>query len=113
MRGRHGAGGRIAKVGEMSRVDKIDYMSRLDGKTVLIGQGSLQLFAGSEIVALELAEHFARRCANVVIAVRISGEPMLTEVAATARIRVLDVDDPRLNDELQTADIHMAGSITT
>lgn len=83
-------------------------MDRLDGKTVLIGQSQFEKFGGSEIITLELAEHFAARGARVLIAVRIQGEPLLAELAGHDSIDVFDVDDPALDRTLRGADIHLA-----
>ncbi len=83
-------------------------MEDLTGRVVVIGQADLKYLAGSEIVVLELAEHFSARGAAVVIATRTAGEPMRTMAEAVPRVVVRDVDDPELDAELRTASIHLA-----
>lgn len=72
----------------------------LAGKKVLITQAHLHYYAGSEIVTLELAEHFSMLGAEVVIASYAFGEPISREFAELNRVTIFEFDDQRLTDNL-------------
>lgn len=74
-------------------------------KLVVIGQLQFRDFGGSEIIALELAELFAERGHDVVIATRVMGDPIMQQVAGNPRISVRLWDEPDWNTELADRDV--------
>lgn len=80
----------------------------LAGKRVLLGQAYFERFAGSEMVTLELAEYFASRGAEVAIATRTAGEPLLSELDHQAMIRVFDWESEELDVLLRSSETHLS-----
>lgn len=68
---------------------------------VFISQGHLVSYGGSEMVALELAEHFAAAGSRVTIGTWSVGNPVLSHLTARANISYFDIDDPRLSNMLR------------
>ncbi|MFN3707838.1 hypothetical protein [Microcella sp.] len=79
----------------------------LAGKTVIVGQAYFERFAGSEIVALEIAEHFESLGATVLVATRVSGPPLMREIVDKPRIRVFEWSSPELDELIKAADIYL------
>lgn len=68
---------------------------------VFISQAHLASYGGSEMVALELAEHFAAAGSRVTIGTWSVGKPLISHLAAHANISFFDIDDARLSSSLQ------------
>jgi hypothetical protein len=69
---------------------------------VFISQAHLVSYGGSEMVTLELAEHFAAAGSKVTIGTWSVGKPMLSHLTGRANISYFDIDDVRLSNLLQS-----------
>lgn len=69
---------------------------------VFISQAHLVSYGGSEMVTLELAEHFAAAGSKVTIGTWSVGTPVLSHLTDRAGISYFDIEDDRLSDLLQS-----------
>ncbi|MGO4803843.1 hypothetical protein AB4089_01805 [Arthrobacter sp. 2MCAF15] len=69
---------------------------------VFISQAHLVSYGGSEMVTLELAEHFAAEGSQVTIGTWSIGKPVLSHLTDRANIAYFDIDDDRLSNLLQS-----------
>jgi hypothetical protein len=69
---------------------------------VLITQWQMCQFSGSEMVTLELAEHFAGRGARVTVVVHQHGGPIVEMLRAAGDVELWSSRDPGLDDHLRT-----------
>ncbi|MFF2052779.1 glycosyltransferase family 4 protein [Leifsonia sp. NPDC058194] len=68
-----------------------------DGTTVLIGQASLFDIAGSEVVTYELARHFSRNGASVLVVVFGASDEWRARLTELPRVDMMRYDDPELS----------------
>lgn len=69
---------------------------------VFISQAHLVSYGGSEMVTLELAEHFAAAGSTVTIGTWSVGKPVLSHLTGRANISYFDIDDDRLTNLLRS-----------
>jgi len=86
---------------EISHDPRTENMLDLDGKKVLISQGSLFTIAGSETVTFELAQHFSSRGADVIVVTYGFNVEWSTAFSDLAYTRLYRYDDPELAAELR------------
>ena len=67
---------------------------------VFISQAHLLSYGGSEMVTLELAEHFAAAGSKVTIGTWSIGPPLMSHLSGRPNIACFDLDDPRLEERL-------------
>lgn len=67
---------------------------------LLITQAQMGRFAGSEMVTLELIEHFADQGVPVTLWTHIVAEPMASELAAVPGLEILLTSDPESEDRI-------------
>jgi hypothetical protein len=73
----------------------------LSGKRVLISQGSLFQFGGSELVTLELVEHLVTLGAEVTVVTNVCGGDVEPIIRAMDHVSVFELGDPLLNDHVE------------
>lgn len=83
-------------------------MRDLSGKHILITQSQLARLAGSEMVTLELTEHFASKGAHVIIVTHALAEPMNSLLLETGKVEIFLSDDPSLEARLKDTDLALA-----
>ena len=69
---------------------------------VFISQAHLVSYGGSEMVTLELAEHFAAAGSQVTIGTWSVGKPVQSHLTDRANISYFDIDDDRLSHLLKS-----------
>lgn len=78
---------------------------QLSGKTVVIFQGQLVVYAGSELVTLEVAEYFVENGAEVIVITAAFDLPLKAEFAKNNGIRVYEFDSPEIDELLGAKNI--------
>ncbi|SIN70593.1 glycosyltransferase family protein [Agromyces cerinus] len=76
-------------------------------RAILITQSQLRRFAGSEIVTLELVEHFASTGSPVVVVTHAFESPMREEILNAGDVEVILMSDPNLSDRLGQYDFEL------
>ncbi|MBC7592036.1 MAG: hypothetical protein H7226_13470 [Salinibacterium sp.] len=83
-------------------------MNLLAGKRIVLTQGELFNFAGSETVTYELAEYFSIHGAEVIVVTHGFGLEWLREFTALDNVRVYQGSDPELRETLEEGPVDIA-----